>query len=248
MINLSNTPEATLRVLQRRPCGQISALLVQGHIIGHTVRLRWIFISSLLLTGSSLAAPKAHIVVLGQWRSVEARTEAGEKQPLKVRELMIDGKAREHTAGAVHEVTDRFFVVRRAIRLNDALPHDARNPQWIWQLDAWLSIDRQTGRVTALNLSAFNSDTSQASWYRDYAAYCGASDDGAKAYMVVSQLGRRKPLLRKEYAGQACAAPTWERSPSRVTFTAAGEKTSFVVHAHSADPQPETAEEEGPQQ
>ena len=97
-------------------------------------------------------------------------------------------------------------------------------------------------------MSAFDGETSEASWYRDYAAYCGASDDGAKTYMVVSQLGKRKPVLRKEYPGPACAAPRWDRSPSRVTFTAAGEKTSFVVHAHSADLQPETAEEEGPQQ
>jgi hypothetical protein len=221
---------------------------VQGHIIGHIVRLPWMFIGLFLLAASSFATPRAHTVALGQWRRVEVRTEAGERQPLKVRELIIDGKAREHTTGAVHEVTDRFFVVRRAIRLNDALQQDARNPQWIWQLDAWLSIDRQTGRVTALNLSAFDSGTSQASWYRDYAAYCGSSDDASKTYMVVSQLGRRKPLLRREYAGPACAAPLWERSPSRVTFTAAGEKTSFVVHAHSADLQPETAEEEGPQQ
>ena len=206
------------------------------------------FITCLWLAGSSFAASKPHTIALGQWRSVEVRSEAGEKQTLKVRELIIDGKAREHTTGAVHEVTDRFFVVRRAIRLNDALPQDARNPQWIWQLAVWLVIDRQTGRVTALNLSAFDSETSEASWYRDYAAYCGASDDGAKAYMVVSQLGRRKPLLRKEYTGPTCAAPRWERSPSRVTFTAAGEKTSFVVHAHSANLQPEPAEDEDPQQ
>jgi hypothetical protein len=33
-----------------------------------------------------------------------------------------------------------------------------------------------------------------------------------------------------------------------VTFVAAGEKTSFVVHAHSADLQPDAGEEEGPQQ
>jgi hypothetical protein len=212
------------------------------------MRRSCIFISFLLLLGSAIAAPRAHTVTLGRWRSVEVRTESGEKQPLKVRELIIDGKAREHTTGAMHEVTDRFFVIRRAIRLNDALPQEARNPQWIWQRDAWLSIDRQTGRVTQLNLPAFDSDASQASWYRDYAAYCGASDDGSKSYMVVSQLGRRKPVLRKEYSGPACTAPMWERSPNRVTFTAAGEKTSFVVHAHSADIQPEAAEEEGPQQ
>ena len=65
-----------------------------------TVRLRCIFISFLLLAGSSFAVPKAHTVVLGQWRSVEVRSEAGEKQPLKVRELVIDGRIREYTTGA----------------------------------------------------------------------------------------------------------------------------------------------------
>ena len=98
-----------------------------------------------------------------------------------------------------------------------------------------------------LNLPAFDGDASEASWYRDYAAYCGSSDDGSKTYMVVSQMGKRKPILRKEYSGPACAAPKWERAPSRVTFVAAGEKSSFVVHAHGADLQADTAEEEGPQ-
>jgi hypothetical protein len=118
----------------------------------------------------------------------------------------------------------------------------------VWRLDGWISVDRQTGHVAQLNLPAFDSDSSTASWYRDYAAYCGASDDGAKTFMVVAQLGKRKPVLRKEYPGPACAAPKWERSPSRVTFVAAGEKSSFVVHAHSADLQPDAGEEEGPQQ
>jgi hypothetical protein len=213
-----------------------------------TVRPLCIFTSCLLLAGSSFAAPKPHTLALGQWRSVEVRTEAGEKQPLKVRELLIDGRVREYTTGSTHEVTDRLFVVRRAYRINDALPEEKKPQQWVWRLDGWISVDRQTGHITQLNLPAFDGDTSEASWYRDYAAYCGASDDGAKSYMVVSQLGKRKPILRKEYPGPACAAPRWERSPSRVTFTAAGEKTSFVVHAHSADLQPETAEEEGPQQ
>ena len=179
---------------------------------------------------------------------MEIRTDSGEKQPLKVRELIIDGRVREFIMGAAHEVTDRLFVVRRAYRINDALPEEKKPQQWVWRLDGWISVDRQTGHVAQLNLPAFDGDTSEASWYRDYAAYCGASDDGAKNFMVVSQLGKRKPLLRKEYSGSACAAPKWERSPSRVTFTAAGEKTSFVVHAHSADLQPETAEDEGPQQ
>ena len=207
-----------------------------------------IFITFLLLPGSAIAAPRAHTVALGQWRSVEVRTDSGEKLPLKVRELIIDGRTREYTTGALHEVTDRQFVVRRVYRINDALPEEKKPQQWVWRQDGWMSVDRQTGHVAQLNLPAFDSDTSEASWYRDYVAYCGASDDGSKSYLVVSQLGKRKPVLRKEYPGPACAAPMWERSPSRVTFSAGGEKTSFVVHAHSADPQPETAEEEGPQQ
>jgi hypothetical protein len=206
-------------------------------------------ISILLLLGSGFAAPKEHAIVLGKWRAVELRPDSGDAQQIKVRELIIDGKVREHTTGPVHEVTDRFFVVRRAVHLNDALPQETRNPQWIWRLTAWISIDRQTGRITPVNLPAFDADVSQASWYRDYAAYCGSSDDGSKTYMVVSQMGKRKPILRKEYSGPVCAAPQWERSPSRVTFVAAGEKSSFVVHAHGADPQADPAEEEeGPQQ
>jgi hypothetical protein len=201
----------------------------------------------MFLIGSTFAAPRAHTVSLGQWRSVEVRSDSGEKQPMKVRELIIDGRTREYTTGSLHEVTDRLFVVRRAYRINDALPEEKKPQQWVWRLDGWISVDRQTGHVAQLNLPAFAGDASEVSWYRDYAAYCGASDDGSKNYMVVSQLGKRKPVMRKEYPGPDCTAPTWDRSPSRVTFTIAGEKTSFVVHAHSADPQADTAEEEGPQ-
>jgi hypothetical protein len=201
----------------------------------------------MFLIGSAFAAPRAHTVSLGQWRSVEARSDSGERQPMKVRELIIDGRTREYTTSSLHEVTDRLFVVRRAYRINDALPEEKKPQQWVWRLDGWISVDRQTGHVAQLNLPAFDGNSSEVSWYRDYAAYCGASDDGSKNYMVVSQLGKRKPVMRKEYPGPACTAPTWDRSPSRVTFTIAGEKTSFVVHAHSADPQADTAEEEGPQ-
>src|SRR6185312_9586093 len=88
--------------------------------------------------------------------------------------------------------------------------------------------------------------TSEASWYRDYAAYCGASDDGSKTFMMVVQLGKRKPILKKETTVSACTAPQWERTPSRVTFVVAGEKTTFAIRGHGADLQPETAEEEGP--
>ena len=226
-------------------------------------------ISILLLAGSCFAVPKPHTIVLGKWRTVEIRTEAATGQPMnaqqvnsqqihtqqtKVRELIIDGRMREYTTGATHEITDRLFVVRRAFRINDALPEETRKPQqWVWRLGGWISVDRQTGHVAQLNLPAFDGEISEASWYRDYAAYCGASDDGSKTYLMVSQLGKRKPILKKEYSGAACAVPQWERTPSRVTFVVAGEKTIFIVREHSADLQPDItpdtteSEEEGPQ-
>ena len=201
-----------------------------------------------MLAAGSYAAPRQHTVVLGKWRTVEVRSESGTVQEAKVRELIIDGRMREYTSGAPHDVTERLFVVRRAYRMNDALPDEASKvPRWVWRMGGWISVDRQTGHVAQLNLPAFDGETSEASWYRDYAAYCGVSDDGSKSYMMVAQLGKRKPLLRKESAASACAAPRWERAPSRVTFIVAGEKTTFAVRARGAELQPESAEEEGPQ-
>ncbi len=211
---------------------------------------RWftvlLFIGSGL--GNGLAAAKPHTVVLGKWRSVSIVPESGATQQMKIRSLLVDDRVKEYTVGAPHEVTDRLFVIRRAYQQNDSLPDDAtKPPQWIWRLGGWISIDRMTGHIAQLNLPAFDAEISAASWYRDYAAYCGSSDDGSKIYMMVSQLGKRKPILKKEFAGPGCPAPKWERGPSRVTFTAAGEKASFVVRGRGADPQPETSEEEGPQ-
>ena len=39
-------------------------------------------------------------------------------------------------------------------------------------------MDRVSGRVPALNLPEFDPEESSVAWYRDYAAYCGVSDDG----------------------------------------------------------------------
>jgi hypothetical protein len=207
-----------------------------------------LFCSILLAFASGHAAPRQHTVALGRWRTVQVRAEGGTPQETKVRDLIIDGRSREYLTGPIHEVTERLFVVRRAYRMNDALPDDsAKSPQWVWRLGGWISIDRQTGHVAQLNLPAFDAESSAASWYRDYAAYCGASDDGVKTYMLVVQLGKRKPILKKEVASP-CPAPHWDRSPSRVTFLVNGEKTTFAVRATGADLQPEPAtEEEGPQ-
>jgi hypothetical protein len=132
--------------------------------------------------------------------------------------------------------------------MNDALPKDtAGSPQWVWRLDGWISVDRLTGHVASLNLPAFDPEVSQASWYRDYAAYCGTSDDGAKSYLVVAQIGKRKPILRKEFSGPGCAPPLWDRRPSRVSFAAGGEKSSFMIRSRGAEPQSGSGEEEAPQ-
>jgi len=192
-------------------------------------------------------APRQHTVLLGRWRTVEIRSESGPVRQERVRELIIDGRVREYTTGMPHDVTEHLFVVRRAYRINDALPEEAaKTSRWVWRLGGWMSVDRQTGRIAQLNLPGFDSEISEASWYRDYAAFCGVSDDGSKNYMVVAQLGKRKPILKRESAS-GCDAPRWEREPSRVTFLIGSEKTTFAVHARGADLQPESAEEEGPQ-
>jgi hypothetical protein len=117
--------------------------------------------------------------------------------------------------------------------VNDALPTEsasananANATRWQWQRGGWLLVDRVTGRVSQLNLPEFDPFYSTASWYRDYIAYCGVSEDGKKLYAVVAQIGRRKPILKKD-AGEPdgtddpdseCPPPVWERTPMRVTF------------------------------
>jgi len=174
------------------------------------------------------AVPKPHVIVFGKWISAKWPNATGQKLlDLKVRPLFVDTRLREYTTGTPHELTDRLFVVRRAFRVNDALPTEsASTPRWLWQRGGWLLVDRLTGRVSQLNLPEFDPFYSTASWYRDYVAYCGVSDDGKKLYAVVAQVGRRKPILKKD-AGEPggddnpdseCPPQVWERTPLRVTF------------------------------
>jgi hypothetical protein len=158
---------------------------------------------------------------------------------MKVRPLYVDGKLKEFTAGTPHEVTERLFVVRHMMRVNDALPSEAMT-KWSWQRSGWLVIDRLTGHVAAITLPEFDADYSEAIWYRDYVAYCGLSDDGGKLYAMVMELGRRKPLVKKLIGeatdNMACAAPTWQRQPARVTFTEkVDQKISYTVHGRAVE-------------
>jgi hypothetical protein len=181
-------------------------------------------------------------------REMDAREATGgsdESTPvdMKVRPLFVDGRTKEFTTGAAHDVTERLFVVQRAYRLNDQLPQEAGPNRWRWERGGWLLVDRVSGRVQPVALPAFDAYFSDVTWFRDYAAYCGASDDGKKLFTVVAQLGKRKALLKKvigESGGdppeKTCHAPSWLRAPARVTFNAAGEqKFTFTVRSHDVD-------------
>jgi hypothetical protein len=203
-----------------------------------------------------LAATKPHIITFGKWTTAQWFSGAGDDKPLplKVRPLLVDAHIKEFTLGPVHDITDRLFAVQRAFRVNDSLPQESTSPpHWQWQRGGWLLVDRTTGHISPINLPEFDALYSATSWYRDYAAYCGVSDDGKKLYAVVAQINRRKPVLKKPLserfaegekkgeakdvsADSACPAPTWQRAPARVTFEPAGApKQTFAIRGHAVD-------------
>jgi hypothetical protein len=203
-------------------------------------------LGSLVLCQPAPAATKVHVVTFGKWMPVQCLAGYGaNEKPLsiKVRALIVDGRTKEYVVGAAHDVTERLFVVRRAFRVNDSLPNDSA-PRWQWQRGGWLLLDRTTGRISPLTLPEFDGVYSAASWYRDYVAYCGVADDGKKTYAIVSQLSRKKPVLRKQIGeglpedappDSACAPPEWQRDPVRVTFASAGNKQTFAVRGKVVD-------------
>ena len=231
------------------------------------------------MAASAAAERKTHSVALGAARKVpyskagDPSGAAAGEDALKIRALLVDGVLKEWTTGDMHDVTDRSFVVRRVIRLNDALPTDkppekpASNSSsnsapaashWVWQRGPWLLIDRATGHVTALHLPDYDPGVSQVSWFRDYAAYCGVTASGKSLYAVVAQLAVRKPVLAKKLtafdpenpSGPACAPPDWQREPLRISFHPTGkDAVSYDFIPGSAALVEDTGdEEETPQQ
>lgn len=202
------------------------------------------------------AAAKSKILSFGKWMPVKLFLGPTEDKtaPMNVRVLMWDGKIKEFTTGEPHDVTDRLLVVRRAYRLNDNLPaENKKQPRWVWQLGGWLLVDRSNGRVSNVVLPEFDPFYSEASWYRDYVAYCGISENSEKVYAVVAQVGRKKPILRKELGRASngetpdseCGAPQWERNPARVTFLPKNAaKITYSVQGHAADLVPDELEEQ----
>ena len=222
------------------------------------------------LPAISAAPRKGHVVVLGATRKVPyskigdpAGAAQGENE-LKVRSLLLDGVLKEWTTGDAHDVTDRSFVVRRVIKLNDTLPSDKPGPSdkpsdkptagikpaparvanpWVWQRGPWLLVDRQTGHIVALKLPDYDPGVSQVVWFRDYGAYCGVTASGKSLYAMVAQVAARKPLLARKLSAfdseshpePACSLAEWQREPLRVTFHPTGKETvSFDIVPGSA--------------
>jgi hypothetical protein len=201
----------------------------------------------LFLLGCASAAatpPKVHTVGLGAVRRVpytpaEANPDnkSEEATTLRVRPLIVDDKQKEWTVGDMHEVTDRSFVIRRVLHINDALPGET--PRWTWQPGPWLMVDRVNGHVLALHLPAFDADISNAVWFRDYAAYCGiATNTKGGLVAVVAALGSRKAVVQKVIGPwpmanpphPVCSLAKWQRTPMRVTFDLIpGESMTFDV-------------------
>jgi len=211
----------------------------------------------------ALAAPaKVHVVALGAVRKVPytppqtapATGKPADAISLKVRPLTVDGHQKEWTTGDAHDVTDRSFTIRRALRLNDALPGDAA-PRWSWQPGPWLLVDRTTGRITALHLPDFDAEVSDAVWFRDYAAYCGTAETARGGlFAIVAQLGARRAVVQKQIgkwpqlapAAPVCKPAVWQRDPIRVTLQPTGgdAMTFDVVGAASLVEEGDSSDEE----
>lgn len=205
------------------------------------------FLSAVAFAG---APAKVHVVALGTARRVpytppqnapatgDPATRPADAPMIKVRPLTVDGRQKEWTTGDAHDVTDRSFAIRRALRLNDSLPGEA-TAHWSWQPGPWLLVDRSTGHITALHLPDFDNVVSEAVWYRDYAAYCGtASTVKGGLFAVVAQLGARRAVVSKQIGKwpqpapvmPVCTLAQWQRAPTRVTLQASGgEPMTFDV-------------------
>lgn len=190
-------------------------------------------------------APSIHVVSLGAVRAVPytppdvpAEDRREDTTTLRVRPLVVDERQREWVTGEIHEVTDRSFTVRRALRLNDALPAD-REPRWVWQPGPWLLVDRFSGRITALHLPEYDAAVSNVAWFRDYAAYCGISQTARGGlFAVVAQLGARRAVVQKQIGPwpqpnhfiPVCQPAQWQRQPIRVTLKPTGsDPVSFDI-------------------
>jgi hypothetical protein len=185
-------------------------------------------------------AAKVHTVTLGPTRKVPYTppsatpdTKSDNSTTLRIRPLLVDGAQKEWTLGDAHDVTDRTFVIRRALRINDSLPTEP--VRWAWQPGPWLMVDRISGHITALHLPDFDPLVSDVVWFRDDAAYCGIATTAKGGIVaIVAQIGVRKPIVQKLLApwpqttnqpsptNPVCALAIWQRTPMRATLQLTG--------------------------
>src|SRR5258708_778772 len=124
------------------------------------VRIAIFCILIVLGANSALAEAKPKVVSFGPWTKVPFFIGPHDEKSIdiKIRSLLVDGKIKEFTTGDVHEITDRFIVVRIAYRVNDWLPDDEKPKEhrWKWQRGGWLLVDRNTARVSLVTLPEFD--------------------------------------------------------------------------------------------
>ena len=221
-----------------------------------------LLVPSLLLPVPAIAGGRAkpHTVAIGAGKRVPYGVKADpagaapDEKELHVRPLVVDDKIKEWTTGEAHDITERSFVVRRALRLNDALPGD-KVEHWVWQRGPWIMVDRSNGHVTAMKLPDYDPAVSTVVWFRDYAAYCGLNSGGHQLYAVVAQIAARKPVMAKklgpwspgESTTPACAHATWQRDPLRVSFAPTGATAVSYDLVGSSAVLVEDGDEEEPQ-
>ncbi len=213
----------------------------------------------LVLFPLRVQAAKLHIVTLGAVRKVPytppeatADNKSEEATTLRIRPLVVDDKPREWTVGELHEVTDRTFVIRRALRINDGLPGEPA--RWSWQPGPWLQVDRTSGHISPLHLPEFDPQISEVVWFRDYAAYCGLLPTLKGGVMaIVVELGTHKPVGQRVLSSwpldkpshPVCSPAQWQRMPMRATLSlTGGQPVTFDVAGISSLVEEGEAEEE----
>jgi hypothetical protein len=93
------------------------------------MRTTHLFLAAVLTLVAAVSAPavprKVQTVALGAAKRVpysragDPAGAAADETALKIRPLLVDTVLKEWTTGDAHDVTDRTFVVRRVLRIND---------------------------------------------------------------------------------------------------------------------------------
>jgi len=158
-----------------------------------------------------LAVVKPHVIRFGKWTTVKWLAGADEDRPvdLKIRALYVDTRLKEYTTRAPPEVTDRLFLVQPVFPPERQLARRARWNASLAVAAGWMPSGRSgyRGPVAPIALPEFDPFYSSASWYRDYTAYCGGSDDGKKLFASSRSLeGANHPEENAGRSrGQRCA-------------------------------------------